>query len=149
MISNKIDKLIAEAMKQQNKEELKVYRLIKSKLVEFETSGKNVKMTEDEEFKILRKMISQRLESKKIYEDTGRNDLAEAEAKEIEIISKFVPNEPTEDMVREIIFEYKNSLGTDYDMSVKDTKKILEKVKEKYSVANGQVVSKVLKEFIK
>lgn len=145
MISNKINSMIAEAMKNQNKDELNVYRLIKSKFVEFETSKANSVLTESDEIKILKKMISQREESKKIYLSSNRNDLAEKEQKEISIIEKFVPKEANEDDIRNIINSYKNGKEDGYVISVKDMKPIMELVKEKYGFANGKIISDILK----
>lgn len=137
--------MIAEAMKNQNKDELNVYRLIKSKFVEFETSKANAVLTESDEIKILKKMISQREESKKIYLSSNRNDLAENEQKEISIIEKFVPKEANEDDIRNVINSYKNGKEDGYVLSVKDMKPIMELVKEKYGFANGKIISDILK----
>lgn len=147
MIFEQIDKLIADSMKQHNKEELNVYRLIKSKFVEFETSGKDKKLTNDDEIKILRKMVSQREESRRMYLDAGRDELAENELKEIKIISQFVPEEPSEDMIRTVILEYRDSKD-DKELSVKDMKPIMNAVKEKYSIADGKIISKILSDII-
>lgn len=147
MLYNNIDKLIASAMKEQKKDELNVYRLIKSKFVEFETSGKDKKITEDDEIKILRKMVSQREESRRMYLDAGRDELAENELKEIKIISQFVPEEPSEDMIRTVILEYRESKD-DKELSVKDMKPIMNAVKEKYSIADGKIISKILSDII-
>jgi uncharacterized protein YqeY len=97
-------------------------------------------------------MVEQRKDSIEQYIKGGRNDLAEAEQKEIDVIKEFIPDMPTEEEIEKYTYEaidkYIAQNDSDYKISMKDTKAIMSMVQEKYPTANGKIVSKVLKEKI-
>ena len=145
-----INKEIAVAMKSRDKEKLDTLKLIKTELVKVEKSG--VTLDEAKEVSTLLKMIDQRKESITQYLKGGRTDLAEWEQKEIDIISQYIPEQPTDEDIEkytiESITKYIAQNDADYQVSMKDMKPILAMVQEKYPTANGKIVSKVLKEKI-
>ena len=142
-----INKHIAEAMKAKDKERLGTLKLIKSELVKSEKNG--ITIDEATEAKILMKMVDQRKESISQYIKGGRNDLAEAERKEIEVIEQYIPEQPSEEEIaqytNDAITHYIEQNDADYRISMKDMKAILSMVQEKYPMANGKIVSNVLK----
>jgi uncharacterized protein YqeY len=142
-----INKHIAEAMKKRDKDRLETLKLIKTELVKAEKNG--IVIDEAKETAILLKMIEQRKDSISQYVKGGRNDLAEAEQKEIDIIKQYVPEQPTEEEIEQYtndtITSYIEKNGEDYQVSMKDMKPILSIVQEKYPTANGKIVSNVLK----
>jgi uncharacterized protein YqeY len=142
-----INKHIAEAMKAKDKEKLGTLKLIKTELVKAEKNG--VTIDEATEVKILMKMVDQRKESISQYIKGGRNDLAEAEKKEIEIIEQYIPEQPSDEEIKnytnDAITHYIEQNDADYRISMKDMKAILSMVQEKYPMANGKIVSNVLK----
>ncbi len=82
---------------------------------------------------MLASMIKQRQESSKIYSEAGRDDLAEREELEIDIIREFLPKQLGEQEVSEII----DGLITELEAkSLKDMGRIMAVLKEKYA---GQV----------
>lgn len=145
-----INKYIAEAMKNRETERLGTLKLIKAELVKAEKSG--AVLDEAKELNILLKMVEQRKDSIEQYTKGGRNDLAEIERKEIDIINEFIPEQPTEEEIE----EYANDIITkiiaqndaDWSLSMKDMGVVMGVVKEKYPSASGKIVSKVLKERI-
>lgn len=145
-----INKYIAAAMKSRETERLGTLKLIKAELVKAEKNGAN--MDDATEAKILLKMVEQRKDSIEQYIKGGRNDLAEAEQKEIDVIKEFIPDMPTEEEIEKYTYEaidkYIAQNDSDYKISMKDTKAIMSMVQEKYPTANGKIVSKVLKEKI-
>jgi uncharacterized protein YqeY len=142
-----INKYIAEAMKSKDREKLSTLKLIKAELVKAEKDG--VKLDESKEAKILMKMVDQRKESISQYIKGGRNDLAEAEQKEIDVIKEYIPEQPTDEEIEaytnDAINNYVIEKGDDYQVSMKDMKAILSIVQEKYPMVNGKIVSNVLK----
>ena len=142
-----INKRIAEAMKAKDKEKLGTLKLIKTELVKAEKNG--VAIDEATEVKILMKMVDQRKESISQYIKGGRNDLAEAEKKEIEIIEQYIPEQPSDEEIKnytnDAITHYVEQNDADYRISMKDMKAILSMVQEKYPMANGKIISNVLK----
>jgi uncharacterized protein YqeY len=145
-----INRCIAEAMKNREKEKLETLKLIKTELVKVEKSG--VVLDEAKEVSVLLKMIDQRKESISQYIKGGRSDLAEAEQKEIDVIKQYIPEQPTEEEIEKYtedsIAHYIEQNDSDYQISMRDMKAILSMVQEKYPTANGKIVSKVLKEKI-
>ena len=142
-----INKYIAEAMKSKDREKLSTLKLIKAELVKAEKDG--ITLDEAKEAKILMKMVDQRKESISQYIKGGRNDLAEAEQKEIDVIKEYIPEQPTDEEIEaytnDAINNYVIEKGDDYQVSMKDMKTILSIVQEKYPMANGKIVSNVLK----
>lgn len=145
-----INKHIAEAMKKREREKLDTLKLIKAELVKAEKDG--IKLDDAKETKILIKMVEQRKDSISQYIKGGRNDLAEAEQKEIDVINEFIPEQPTDEDIEKYtndsITHYIEQNDSDYLISMKDMKAILSMVQEKYPMANGKIVSKVLKDRI-
>lgn len=145
-----INKYIAEAMKKREREKLDTLKLIKAELVKAEKDG--IKLDDAKEAKILIKMVEQRKDSISQYIKGGRNDLAEAEQKEIDVIKEFIPEQPTDEEIEkytnDTITHYIEQNDSDYQVSMKDMKAILSMVQEKYPMANGKIVSKVLKDRI-
>lgn len=142
MLTEKLNSLIAEAMKAGDKERTEVLRLIKTALVNVEKSG--VKLTEDTELKALMKMVSQREESIKQYTEAGRDELAQQEAYEIGVIKEFIPEQPSDDEVNGyidmVIAEYRAT--HDESLSMKDMKPIMDIVKAQYNLPTvGKLVS--------
>lgn len=150
MIKENLNKYIADAMKSKKTKELEVLRLVKSELTKAEKDG--IVLDDATETKILLKMIAQREDSITQYEKAGRNELAENERVEIEIINKYVPKQPTEEEIaehtRHTIDTYLSEKGDGYKLSMKDMKPILTLVQTTYPTANGKVVSKVLQSSI-
>ena len=142
-----INKYIAEAMKAKDKDKLGTLKLIKAELVKAEKDG--VVLDDAKEAKILMKMVDQRKESISQYIKGGRNDLAESEQKEIEIIKQYIPEQPSDEEIErytnDAINAYIEQNDADYMVSMKDMKAILSMVQEKYPMANGKIVSNVLK----
>lgn len=142
-----INKCIAEAMKAKDREKLNTLKLIKAELVKAEKDGATI--DESKEAKILMKMIDQRKESISQYIKGGRNDLAEAERKEIDVIKQYIPEQPSDEEIEnytnDAINAYVEQNDSDYLISMKDMKAILSMVQEKYPMANGKIVSNVLK----
>lgn len=146
MISDKIDKMIADAMKNREKDNLEILKLIKCEFVKASKDG--ITLDDVSETKILLKMASQREDSIRQYIDGGREDLAKEEQGELAAIKKFLPKQATDEEVEEFtrgaITSYRLCKEEGYKLSMKDMKPILEIVHGKYPAANGKLVSKVL-----
>lgn len=146
MINNKIDEMIASALKNRETDLLNVLKLIKTEFVN--AIHNKIELDEANEVKILLKMASQREDSIQQYIKGGRNDLAEAEKKELDIIRSYTPKQATDEEVseytRSTITAYQSSKGENYILSMKDMKPIMNIVKSKYPTANGKIISKTL-----
>ena len=89
---------LKDAMRAGDKMRLSTIRLINSSLKdrEIEARGTGKEIGEDDILSLLQKMVKQRQESLKIYEDAGRMDLAEQERGEIAVITGFLPKQMDE-----------------------------------------------------
>ena len=77
---------------------------IKDRDIAARTAGRDP-VSDDEILEILGKMIKQRLESTRIYEEASRLDLAEQERQEMKIIKEFLPQQLDEDEMRMVCAE--------------------------------------------
>lgn len=94
---------LKEAMKSKNQPALRGIRAIKAALILAKTDGSGTEMNEDGEIKILQKLVKQRQESLDIYVKQGREDLAVVEREEIEVISKYLPEQLSEEEITAIV----------------------------------------------
>ncbi|MDH3968404.1 MAG: GatB/YqeY domain-containing protein [Rhodospirillales bacterium] len=85
---------------------------------------------EDEILELLQKMVRQRRESIEAYSNGGRQDLADREAAEIEVIKRFLPKELDETEVRSAIDQTISELEAS---SIKDMGKVIGTLKERYA----------------
>ncbi|MDQ3535148.1 MAG: GatB/YqeY domain-containing protein [Bacteroidota bacterium] len=95
-LKQQIDADIKKAMLAKEKDELRALRSIKSLILLAETEKGGVDgLNKDAELKILTKAAKQRRESAEIYQTQGREDLAQTELLEYEVISKYLPKQLT------------------------------------------------------
>lgn len=138
MIYNSIDKLIAEAMKNHDNIRLSTLRLVKTKFLEYKTSKGAKPIDESIEINLLRKMVSEREDSVQIYLSAGRNELADKEMKEINIIKEFLPAEVTEEQIAEA---FKKSLADGIEPIKKNMGIFIRNIKTLLPTADGKTVS--------
>ena len=101
-----INAKIMEAMKSKDKVASETFKLIKAKMLEFKTQKNAPEYTEEAEVKLLQKMVKEREESAKIYKDADREELAEAELAQANVISELLPKVATQDDVELYLNEY-------------------------------------------
>lgn len=73
-------------MKSKDTVALTALRSIKSAILLARTSGSDAKLTEEDEFKLLQKLVKKRRDSAAIFTEQNRSDLAEPELAEVELI---------------------------------------------------------------
>src|SRR5690606_19229665 len=104
MLRQEISQALTTALKAQEKRRMSTLRLIlaavKDRDIANRTAGKDP-VGDEELLGILGKMVKQREEAARIYEEGSRLELAEAEREEITIISEFLPQQMTEDEVKQ------------------------------------------------
>src|SRR5688572_2434700 len=97
-LKQQIDGDIKKAMLAKNKEELEALRGIKSLILLAETEkGGSGDISSDVESKLLMKAAKQRKESADIFQQQNRKDLADKELFQLEIISRYLPKQLSED----------------------------------------------------
>ena len=147
VLENKITEELKLAMKSKDKLVLTALRAIKSELMIAKTNAGQKKVINNEiELKILQKLVKQRKESSKIYLKKGRNELAETELKEAEIIQRFLPKQLTND---EIEFEVKNQIKNINAKSLKDMGAVMSAVTKKLAgAADGKTISEIVRKHL-
>lgn len=91
-LEQKIMADMKEAMKAKDEATLRGVRAIKAEIIKAKTEpGAGGEITEEKELALLQKMMKQRKDSLEIYQQQGREDLAQKEQEEINVIGRFLP----------------------------------------------------------
>ena len=128
-----ITKALREAQKAQDKERTLTLRMINAAIQDRDIAnrgaGKDAASSE-EILQILTKLVKQREESAKAYEEGGRAELAAKERAEIAIIREYLPQQMDEAQTRDAIGKAVAETGA---ASVKDMGKVMACLKERYT----------------
>jgi len=89
----KINEELKNAMKNQDKVRMDALRSIRSAIIEFNKSGADHEMTEEEGIKMLNSLAKKRKEAIEMYEKGNRLDLMEKEQAELVVIQEFLPQQ--------------------------------------------------------
>lgn len=136
----KLGELIAESIKSGKKDVTEVLRAIKSAFTVYEKTGKT--LGDNEELGILLGMKKDLEKDISEFRGGGRMDLVEKGLKELEILNTYIPAQPTDEDIK----KYAEEVCKEFPpTSMKDMGMILGKVKERYPVASGKIVSEVVK----
>ena len=134
MLRARLNDALKEAMKNRDTLKTNTVRLIVAALKDRDIAtrgkGKTDEISEDEILSMLQSMIKQRHESIKLYEQGGRDELAEKEAAEIEIIQSFLPEPLSEDETAAAIKEAISGVGA---TSLKEMGKVMAALKEEHA----------------
>ena len=149
-LKTQIEKELNQALKDKDKNTYPTLRLALSAIKDAEIANrsKDSKIISDSDIiLILKKMIKQRKESCEVYQKAGREELLENEKKEVDIISKFLPKQFSEEETKKICVEVIESTGA---KSIRDMGKVMGYLKSKYSDAlDFSKVNLVIKELLK
>jgi len=133
------------AMKSKDQLALSSLRAIKSEILLAQTAtGSKEELTEEQEIKILSKLVKQRKDSAAIFAEQNRNDLADPEIAQAAIISQFLPEQLGEDQIKEIVIKTISTIGAE---GMKDMGKVMGMVsKELTGKADGKTISTIVKQ---
>ena len=104
--------------------------LLSSGLLDARSEGSDAGVSDDDLLAILSKMVKQRQESARAYEEGGRLELAEKERAEIVIVEEFLPRQLSEQEVEKAIAEAITASGAN---SIRDMGKVMGVLKSKYT----------------
>ncbi|MFN3364653.1 MAG: GatB/YqeY domain-containing protein [Allorhizobium sp.] len=150
MIRDTLANSLKEALKAKDVRRTSTVRLIQTAIkdrdIAHRGAGKDP-VSDDEIMQILMKMIKQRDESAKIYAENDRPELAAQEREEIVIIKSFMPEQLSDEKVRELCAAVINETGA---QGLRDMGKCISALKERYA---GQMdfgkASGVVKDLLK
>ena len=144
---NNLTTEIKEAMKAKNVLALEALRAIKSAVLLLKSeAGASKELTEDQEIKLLQKLVKQRRDSATIFREQNRVDLAEPEEAQAEIIAKFLPEQLSEEEVKSLIEAIISQTGA---TSMKDMGKVMGMAsKQLAGKADGKSISTLVKQLL-
>jgi hypothetical protein len=100
-LEQKVMAEMKDAMKAKNEGQLRGLRAIKAEIIKAKTEpGAGGEVSAEGELKLLQKMVKQRKDSLEIYNQQGRDDLAQKEQEEIAVIERFLPAQLSEEELK-------------------------------------------------
>jgi uncharacterized protein YqeY len=134
-LEQSIDEIIEKARKTSNTFILDTAKLIKSELSRNKYSEKPIS-----ELEVLQQMAKTRTKTIAIYDKAGRYDLRDAA--ELGFIQEFIPKEPSEQEIEELIAELMETL------TIKDTKDVIADVQDRFPTAQKGTIVKIFKSLL-
>lgn len=148
-LKEKIFTDLKEAMKSGDTEKRDVLRMVDSmiKNAEIEKGKREEGLSDDEVIEILSRAVKQRQDSVMQYEKGGRSDLAKKELSEIEILKNYLPEQLSEDELKEIVKKIlgENDLNGSADFG-RAMGLVMTEVKGR---ADGNLVRQIITEILK
>ena len=146
-LKERIDGDIKKAMLAKNKEELEALRSIKSMILLAETDKSAAgEISTDAESKILMKAAKQRKESADIFQSQNRSDLADRELFQLEVISRYLPKQMSEDELRVAVQAIVQEVGA---KGPQDMGKVMGVATKKLAgMADGKLISETVKKIL-
>ena len=132
MLRDELSEKLKSAQKAQERKRISTLRLIHAAIVDKDIAlrGKGKDKADDEEvLDILTKMVKQREESAQIYAEVGRQELSDQEIEEIGIIKEFLPEQLSDEQVKQIVADTILETGAS---SLRDMGKVMGVLKERY-----------------
>ena len=134
------------AMKAKDQAALRSIRAIKAAILLMKTDGSGKEIDETAEIKLLQKLVKQRKDSLEIYVKQGRDDLAQTEREEIEIIEKYLPAQMGEDEIKGIVSGIIAETGA---TSMKDMGRVMGMANKKMAgQADGKTIATIVKSML-
>jgi hypothetical protein len=136
-----------DAMKSKNEAALRGLRAIKAAIILAKTAeGAKEQLTEEDEVKLLQKLVKQRRDSLEIFQQQARTDLATKEQEEISVIEKFLPKQLSAEELRAEISAIISETGAS---SPADMGKVMGAASKKLAGrADGKTISATVKELL-
>ena len=142
---NSLNDELKSAMRAKDSLKLEALRAIKSAvlLAKTATAG-DVDLTEEEEIKLLQKLVKQRKDSAVIFKEQNRDDLAAPEEAQAKVIAQFLPDQLSQQEIEQIVDEIVAKTGA---QGMKDMGKVMGMAsKEMAGKADGKTISTIVKQ---
>ena len=138
---------IKEAMKARDKVRLETLRNIKKVFLEAKTApGANDTLEDADALKIIAKLAKQGRETAVTYTQAGRQDLADAELAQVEVLESYMPKQLDEAEIEAVVRDIIAQTGA---TSMKDMGKVMgTATKQLAGQADGRVVSAIVKKLL-
>lgn len=144
-MKSRIDEDIKSAIKAGDTSTRDALRMLKSEIKNSEIAARR-ELDDDSVIGVIAKGVKKRRESVRMYEQGGRQDLAEKELREIEILQQYLPEQMSEDEIREKVSGVIKKLDSPGMKQMGEVMKSA--MKEIGKRADGGAVSKIVKELL-
>lgn len=146
-LEQKIMADLKTAMLAKDEKSLRSLRAIKAAILLAKTSeGAGGELKEDDEIKLLQKLVKQRKDSLEIFQQQNRTDLAQKEQEEIEVIEKFLPKQLSADEIKAELSSIITEVGAS---STGDMGKVMGVATKKLAgKTDGKTISALVKELL-
>lgn len=146
-LTDQINADIKAAMLGKQEAALRALRAVKAALLLAKTDkGANGELNNDEEIKILTKLVKQRKESIDVFVGQGREDLAVTEREEAAVIEKYLPKQLSEEEIRTELQGIISSVGA---TGASDLGKVMGAASKHFAGrADNKIVSALVKELL-
>ena len=142
-LKDRITEQVKTSMKARELEKVKVLRNVQSVIKQIEIDRK-IELDDAGVLEILQKQLKQRQESLTVFQDNGREDLAQKEQFEIDIINEFMPQQMDEAELADLINQEIAAQGAS---SMQDMGKVMGALKTKTAGrADPALISKLVKD---
>lgn len=138
-----IGKDLIAAMKSKDAAALRGIRAVKAAILLAKTDGSGKDLDMNAEIKLLQKLVKQRKDSADIYVKQNREDLAKIEQEEIEVISRYLPAQLSEEEIRSVVEKIIQETGAS---GMKDMGKVMGISSQKLAgKADGKTIASIVK----
>ncbi|TFG77132.1 MAG: GatB/YqeY domain-containing protein [Thermodesulfobacteriales bacterium] len=145
-LKEQIPEDLKNALRNKKTLELSVLRMLQAALKNKEIDNKKEALTDEVVISVVGAEIKKRRDAVREFEKANRPDAADQEKAEIEILMKYMPQQMSEDEIRDVV---KSAVEETQAESMKDIGKVMKalipKVKGK---ADGSIVNKIVKEML-
>lgn len=132
------------AMKAKDSAALEALRAVKGAILLAKSENSQQELTEEQELKIVQKLVKQRKDSAQVYREQNREDLAEPEEQQAEVISQFLPGQLSEAEIEAKVEEIIAKTGAD---GMKDMGKVMGVASQELAgKADGKTISVIVKQ---
>jgi uncharacterized protein YqeY len=132
-----------EAMKAKDQVALAALRAVKSEILLAKTSGTGEELSSEDEIKLVQKLVKQRKDSARIYDEQSRADLSEPELAQAAVLEQFLPAQLSEE---EVIVVVKDIIAKTGASGMQDMGKVMGMASTQLAgKADGRMISTIVK----
>ena len=144
---DRISNDIKEAMKAKDKVKLETLRNIKKVFLEAKTApGAGDTVSDDTAIKLIQKLVKQGKESAELYQSQNRPELAQEELAQVEVMTKYLPKQMSEEKVAAVLKEIIAQTGA---AGPQDMGKVMGvATKQLAGKAEGKTISAIVKQLL-
>ena len=147
-----IDEKIKESIKNKNAAALRVFRNLKTDIMNFTTQKNAPEYTYSVEVGLIKKYVTKMEDAEKQYLEAGREDLVQECREELDILRTLLPASITPEEIEHFLWEYGISNEIIYESKLIIPKKsmgtVIKAVKEVYPTVDGKMVSEIVKKYV-